>query len=376
MNSALPALSPELLSQISSPSLVICRDRVLANIDGMIRVAGDVRRLRPHCKTHKMREIILLLIQRGITKHKAATIAEAEMLADAGATDVLLAYNMVGPNIARIVKLAAKFPKCSFSVTADHPGPVKELSQAAAAEPGVTIGVMLDVNPGLHRTGVSPESPAALEIYSQIAGSSGLQAAGFHVYDGQQRQASRDERREAVQKEFQRVTALRDRCVAAGIAVPVMVCGGTPTFPVYAEMSDPTIELSPGTIIFHDSGYGNAFPDLDFQVAAFVLTRVISRPTTDRMTVDLGNKSVAADPPRGHRVVFPDVPEAVQDLHNEEHLVLVTPQAERYQPGDTLLGIPVHICPTSALHANVTVVDAGRLVGEWPVTSRNRKLTV
>ncbi len=371
----LPAVPPQTLNLLNSPSLIIFRDLVKANIDQMIRMAGSASRLRPHCKTHKMAAVVRLLLERGVTRHKAATVAEVEMLAGAGATDVLLAYNPVGPNIARVVALAKKFPLCRLSVTVDHPAPLTQLSHTAASA-GVDVGVMLDVNVGCDRTGVSPEVPEALQLYLSLAGMAGIYPAGFHVYDGHQRQTLLSERRAAVQAAWAHVRKLREACAARDVPVPVLVCGGTPTFPVYSEMTDPAIELSPGTCIFHDSGYGSSFPDLPFQPAAAVLTRVISRPGADRVTLDLGNKAIAADPPRGQRVYFPDLPEAVQEIHNEEHLVLVSPEAGRFQPGDTLLGIPTHICPTSALYDRVAVLEAGSVVDEWQVTGRNRCLTV
>src|SRR5262249_60994066 len=104
---------------ILSPGLVIFRDLVEQNLDEMIRVAGSPARLRPHCKTHKMREITQMQLVRGIVKHKCATIAEAEMLAEAGAQDIFLAYNPVGPNIRRVVRFIEKYPDVRFAVTAD-----------------------------------------------------------------------------------------------------------------------------------------------------------------------------------------------------------------------------------------------------------------
>ncbi len=375
----MPVIIPEIdrsaLQSLHSPSLLVFADQVKRNIDQMIATAGDVHRLRPHCKTHKMADVIRILLQKGISKHKAATVAEAEMLADAGATDIVFAYNPVGPNVDRVIQLKLKFPTVRISVTADHPVPLQQLSDAAA-NAGVTVGVMLDVDVGQHRTGISPDSDDALTLYRQIAESPGLEAAGFHVYDGHQHQESLVERRAAVMKEWPAVLRLKERCEQSGLAVPELLCGGSPTFPVYAELDVPEITLSPGTSIFHDAGYGGHFPDLDFTPAAVVVTRVISRPTSNRICLDLGNKAVAADPPKGHRVFFPDLPNAQQVIHNEEHLVLETDEAEKFQPGDLLLGIPTHICPTSALHQDVAVVQDGKLAGTWCVTARNRRLTV
>jgi D-serine deaminase-like pyridoxal phosphate-dependent protein len=115
---------------------------------------------------------------------------------------------------------------------------------------------------------------------------------------------------------------------------------------------------------------------MDFKPAVAMLTRVISRPTHDRLTCDLGNKAVASDPPKGQRVMFPDLPDAEQVLHNEEHLVLQTSHANEYQPGDELYAIPKHVCPTSALHKQAYVVEGGRVVDMWDVTARDRFLTI
>ena len=370
-----PDIDSQILDSLHSPSLVVFADQVRANIDRMIATAGSVDRLRPHCKTHKMAEVVKILLQKGVIRHKAATVAEVEMLADAGAKDISFAYNPVGPNIARVVELVRKYPNVKLSVTTDHPAPLQQLSAAVTAA-GLTVGVMLDVDTGLHRTGIAADTDDALKLYQSIEDLDGLTPAGFHVYDGHQHQESLDERRAAVLSEWPKVLDLKARCEQAGLSVPELLCGGTPTFPVYAELDNPAILLSPGTGIFHDVGYGGHFPDLDFVPAAAVVSRVISRPTPDRVTLDLGNKSVAADPPKGHRVYFPDLPTASQVIHNEEHLVLETPDAGKFQPGDVLLGIPTHICPTSALHQNVAVIDQGKLVGSWDVTARNRRITI
>src|SRR6266851_5157978 len=106
---------------VFSPALLFYKDLIRKNIARAIEIAGNPARLRPHVKTHKTREIVYLEMEAGITKHKCATPAEAEMLAQCGAHDVLLAYNPVGPNCERMAQLAAKYPECRFAVTADHP---------------------------------------------------------------------------------------------------------------------------------------------------------------------------------------------------------------------------------------------------------------
>ena len=361
-------------SELLSPSYVVFREHVVANLDAMIAIAGGAGRLRPHCKTHKMREVTQIQLEKGIEKHKAATFAEAEMLADSGVSDIFLAYNIVGPNLHRCVAFRKKYPAVTFIVTADDTRPLKKLSQAVSAA-GTDIHVAVDLDTGQHRTGLEA-GDKAFELYREMSNLPGIIPAGFHVYDGHQHQVSLDERTAAVKAEFEKVLQFRDRLVADGMSVPRLVCGGTGSFPIYAALTDPAIELSPGTCVFWDANYRNNFPDLKFTPAAVLLTRVISRPTKDRLTLDLGYKAVASDPPAGSRVVFPELPNAQQVLQNEEHLVLQTPEADNYAPGDLLIAVPWHVCPTSALHRSAYVVENGQVTGEWAVAARDRKLTI
>ncbi|WP_373652511.1 D-TA family PLP-dependent enzyme [Schlesneria sp. DSM 10557] len=361
-------------SQIFSPALLVYRDIVVRNLEKMIKIAGSAERLRPHCKTHKMAAVTKIELSMGIKKHKCATFAEAQMLADCGVKDIFLAYNLVGPNIQRAVKFLQTYPDVRFSVTADDELMIAELSSAISAVKG-TIGVFLDVNSGMHRTGVLP-GPRAAELYQQIIDALGLEPRGFHLYDGHNNQTSLEERTAAVHACWQSAAKLRDEFVGRGWPVPAIVCGGTGSFPVYAKLNDPAIELAPGTCVFHDSGYGTAFPDMDFEPAVLMLTRVISRPGINRLTCDLGNKAVASDPPKGQRAYFPDLPDAVQAIHNEEHMVLESPLADQYQPGAELYAVPKHVCPTSALHKQAYVIEGGKVVDQWDVTSRDRCLTI
>jgi D-serine deaminase-like pyridoxal phosphate-dependent protein len=360
--------------EILSPSIVIFRDFLASNLDEMVRIAGNASRLRPHCKTHKMREIIQMQLERGITKHKCATIAEAEMLASAGVKDIFLAYNPVGPNIRRVVEFARRFPEVEFAVTTDHPRPLSALADAAATA-RVTVSVLLDLDCGQHRTGV-PAGEAARALNARIASSPGVKPGGLHVYDGHNHQTDLAERREAVLAVWRSAAALRDELLAAGHAVPRIVAGGTGSFPIFAAIDDAAIELSPGTCTLHDGGNSHMCPDLRFSPAALLLTRVVSRPTSTRVTFDLGYKAIASDPPAVNRLSFPDLPDARIVLQNEEHLVVETSEAGRFQPGDALLALPRHICPTCALHKEAYVVADGRLIGTWTVAARDRVLTV
>lgn len=361
-------------SSIITPALVVFREVMESNLAEMIRVAGQPARLRPHCKTHKMLEVVQLEIELGIQKHKCATFAEAEMLAEAGVSDIFLAYNMVGANIQRAIKFLQAYPSVTLSVTADHAVPIDQLDQAMQMA-NLQIDVLLDIDSGQHRTGVMVGSQAQ-QLYQQIDEATGLVAGGLHLYDGQNHQTDFTERQQAVQQCWQQTSDFRDQLEAAGHPVPRIVAGGTGSFPVYATIDDAALELSPGTNVMFDDGYGRLFPDLAYTPAARILTRVISLPSEGRITLDLGYKACASDPPMERRVIFPDLPDATPVLQNEEHLVLETERAAEFQPGDELLAIPGHVCPTSALHKQAYVIQQGALVDAWPVASRDRWLNV
>jgi D-serine deaminase-like pyridoxal phosphate-dependent protein len=362
-------------SSVFTPALLFYKDLIRRNLARCLEMAGSPDRLRPHVKTHKTREIVRLELDAGVRKHKVATLAEAEMVAACGAPDVLLAYNLVGPNCQRLAKLVKAYPGCRFSVLADHPAGAAALSEALAAA-GVTVDVLLDVDVGQHRTGVEPGSEA-VTLYEQLGRLPGLRPGGLHVYDGHNHQEAYAEREAAVKRQLDPVLAMRDALLKKGLPVPRLVVGGTPTFPVFARMDLPGMELSPGTCVLHDHGYGSRFADLSgFTPAALLLTRVISRPTPRRVTFDLGYKAVASDPPAGKRLVLLDVPEYEAVLQNEEHLVIETPAAERFRPGDEAFAVPTHICPTCAMHRQAYVIEGGRVTGTWDIIARDRVLSV
>src|SRR5258705_7853514 len=129
---------------VDSPALLVYPDRAEENVRRMIAMVGEVRRLRPHMKTHKLPEIIRVQLAHGITKFKCATIAEAEMTADCGAAEVLLAHQPIGPKVQRFVQLLQKFPETKFSTIADDAGVFRALS-SACAQASVSAEVLLDL---------------------------------------------------------------------------------------------------------------------------------------------------------------------------------------------------------------------------------------
>jgi len=360
------------LDSLLSPSLVIFAERVDRNLASMLAIAKGAERLRPHIKTHKMPAMIRRLERLGIHKHKCATIAEAEMAAQAGAADVLLAYPVLGPNLQRLARLVERYPDTTFRATVDHPRSAELLSQAMAGS-GRTLATLVDLDVGMGRTGIDPSG--AVELASLIDRSPNLDFDGFQAYDGHIRDFDPDERRRSVESRLATVVEVRDRLLKAGLPVNRLVLGGTPTFPIHAEVDLPGVECSPGTVVFHDAGYAAKFPDLPFEPAAMLLTRVVSCPRPGRVCLDLGHKAVAADPV-GARLTLVDHPDATLIGQSEEHLVVEGPSIEPLVPGDLLWAIPTHICPTCALHSWAYVVEGGEVVDRWVVQARDRMIGV
>jgi D-serine deaminase-like pyridoxal phosphate-dependent protein len=359
-----------------SPSLVIDRALVERNIAAMIALARGAERLRPHVKTHKMPAVVGLCEAAGIRKHKCATIAEAEMVAAAGGTDILLAYPLVGPNIARFAALVRLYPKTTFRALVDHPASARALAEGMEAT-GRPLPVLIDLEVGMGRTGIAPDD-TAIALAKVIAGLPNLVLDGLSAYDGQVHDTPLDVRRQSTTPGVEQTLELCDRLEAAGLPVRRLVLGGTPTFPIHAtlERAGAQVECSPGTCTLHDIGYATHYPDLPFIPAAFLLGRVISQPRPGRLCLDLGHKAVAADPPAGTRLTLLDIPEATPGTHSEEHLIVDTPHAHEFPPGTPVLALPTHICPTCALHRRAYVVENGDLVDEWEIAARDRVLSV
>lgn len=359
-----------------TPALVVFPELIRANLAATIERIGDPVRLRPHSKTHKTVELTRLCLAAGISKHKCATFAEAETLAAAGAKDIVFAYSLVGPNITRFLELVRRYPDASFKPLVDHPAPTEGLGRALE-KAGLKAEVLLDLDVGMGRTGIAP-GPEALALYRQIADSKNLIPGGLHLYDGQSHQCEPSERGQAVDQVWRIVAPFVRELESHGLPVPRLVCGNSPTFPRWAELAlaDPRIECSPGTFFLNDWNYYRDFADLPLMPAAVLLTRVVSVPRPGRITLDLGYKAVSPDAPLVKRVRLLDLPDATLVLQNEEHLVVESPAARRFQPGDLLFAWPGHICPTCALHKELLVVENGRVTGSWAVVARDRVLGV
>ncbi|MDR1556115.1 MAG: D-TA family PLP-dependent enzyme [Tannerellaceae bacterium] len=358
------------IEEIDSPALVVYEELVRENIWLAIEMAGGVDKLRPHVKTHKMYEVCRMMLNRGITKFKCATLAEAETLAMAAAPDVLLAYQPVGPKVGRLLNLVGTYPDSRFSCLIDNWESARAIDEVFGSSSFVAE-VFIDVNVGMNRTGIPPAQ--AVGLAQALLPLRHLRLVGLHGYDGhihdtdlKQRQTAADASFAALDNVYQSVLPL--------FAYPLIrVMGGTPTFPLHVHR--PGVECSPGTFVFWDGGYREAFPDMPFRYAALVISRVISVIDERRICLDLGHKSVASESPLP-RVHFLNAPDVTPVAHSEEHLVAETPDSRLYPPGTVLYGVPVHICPTVALYEKAFVVRGGEVTTTWMVNARNRFITI
>lgn len=354
------------IDSVDSPALVVYKERIAENIRMATAMVKDVSLLRPHIKTHKMKEVAQMQMQAGITKFKCATISEAEMLALAGATDVLLAYQPVGPKIDRFINLIKAYPLTHFSCVTDHKDAAEAIATKASAN-NIIIDVYIDLNTGMNRTGI--KAAKALPLVEAIQSQQGIRLVGLHAYDGHIRDTDTASRKKNSDKEFGPVEILKQQVQAKFGLSLVIVTSGTPTFPTHNTREG--VECSPGTFVFNDWGYKHNIPDEPFEYAALVITRVISIVDEHTICTDLGHKSVAAENPLP-RVHFLNAPEVTPVGQSEEHLVLKVEDSSLFTPGDVLYGVPVHICPTVALYDKAYVVEKNTVTTEWPVLSRNR----
>jgi D-serine deaminase-like pyridoxal phosphate-dependent protein len=357
------------IKEIDTPALVIYPDRVKQNIEILKSFIDDPQRLRPHVKTHKTKEAALLLMEAGINKFKCATIAEAEMLGSIQAADVLLAYQPVGPKTDRFISLIKNYTDTKFSCLVDDRITAEYISNAAL-KAGIIIPVYIDLNIGMNRTGIDPAK--ALELYEACSQIKGVTLLGLHAYDGHISDPDLVVREKQCEEAFAAVDELRDAIIEKGFAEPIIIAGGSPTFPLHAKRKK--VECSPGTFIFWDASY-ELFTEQPFLPAALVITRIISHPTETGYCADLGHKSVAAEKELTNRVKFINLPGAQSTGQSEEHLVLQTEEGS-LQIGDVLYGMPFHICPTCALYEKAFTVEGGKVTGEWKIVARDRKISL
>jgi D-serine deaminase-like pyridoxal phosphate-dependent protein len=358
------------INEVDSPALVVFPDRVQKNIDILKSMLPDVKRLRPHVKTHKSSEVTKLLLRSGFTQFKCATIAEAEMLAEADAPDVLMAYQPIGPKAERLGQLVKQFPRTAFSCLVDNIQTAYSLSDTFK-KINHKLPVYIDLNIGMNRTGIKPGSDA-YSLYRKCQSLEGIITVGIHAYDGHLREPDLALRTKQCDDGFLPVTKMQQDMVNEGFPEPTIVVGGTTTFPIHAKRKN--VVCSPGTFIYWDHGYHDTYEEQPFEFGALILTRVISKPSEDLICIDLGHKSIASENTLDKRVVFLNASNLTPIGHSEEHMVLKVSGQNNYDVGDVIYGVPFHICPTVALYDSAIVINNHRASDRWFMLARNRKL--
>ncbi len=361
------------VDRLLTPALAIYPEIVDHNIAATIRLlGGDVNRWRPHVKTAKLGFIMRRMVELGVAQAKCSTTVELATACASGMKDVLLAYAVVGANAARVRDLANEYPGVRVSVLVENPEQVN-------AWKGSRLGVFIDVNSGMNRTGVEQERiPEILEIARAI-GAAGLVFRGLHYYDGHVGAADLVEREKAAHRGYDRLMEIVGAVERAGFPVEEVITSGTPSFPCSASY-EPfrsarfVHRASPGTVVYSDATSLTQLPaEWGYQPAAVVVSTVVSHPRANYLTCDAGHKSVSADAGVPTCVVA-GRPDLTPLKPSEEHLPIeVKADARRPEIGEALYLIPRHVCPTVNNFDDAVLVAGGRVIGMERVTARGHE---
>ncbi|HEY1659934.1 MAG TPA: alanine racemase [Candidatus Sulfotelmatobacter sp.] len=359
---------------ILTPALLIYRDLVAANIDTTIRLLnGNPDRWRPHVKTAKLGYVMKMLTARGVTAFKCATSLELLTAIRAGARDVLVAYPVMGANATRIREISAAHPQVAISVLVESAGQLDSWV-------GSRVGIFLDVNPGMNRTGIAQDRDAEIAKLANLVCRSGLEFRGLHYYDGHLASVALAERTVQGHAGYDRLMHIVEMLEAKNLPVKEVVTAGTPAFPCtlsYPKFSQPGFvhRASPGTVVYGDATAVDQLPDeFGYVPAALVLSRVVSQPTGGVITCDAGHKTLSVDCGVPNCVVA-----GMNDLEpqrpSEEHLPIHVPEKTLSSPelGDLLYLIPRHVCPTVNNFDWALIVEQGEVVAIEQVDARGRE---
>jgi D-serine deaminase-like pyridoxal phosphate-dependent protein len=362
---------PAGLDPVRTPALVIDLDRVEQNLAATLRLLGDdASRWRPHLKTVKLALVMRRIREQGVEQAKVSTTLELETACAAGFTDVLLAYPTAGPAVGLVRNLERDFPGTRLSVLVEAP-------EQVALWRGSNLGVFIDLNSGMHRTGMLLDAPEAVIGLARTIEQAGLRFAGLHYYDGHATDFPIDQAAAMVHQGYDRLADLVRSLQDAGFPTPEVITAGTPAFPhavSYRGFPEGTIHrVSPGTVIYNDRKSLTQLPsDAGYRPAVFVLSRTISHPRPDRFCADAGHKAISAD---GGDPICEVIghPEYRARHPSEEHLPFDVPAGTPLPARGTLLSLlPTHVCPTVNNFDYAVMVEGGRVVGMERVTARGR----
>ena len=355
---------------LETPAMLLFQDMMDHNIRSVCEMVGGGQNLIAHVKTHKSEAVVRKQVEFGIDGFKCATLKELAMVLQAGARKAILSYPQGQERkIERLCDLTSSYPDAWIATIVSAPFHLEVLAKVAARREQ-SLRVMLDLDAGMHRTGIG-FGPDAADLYRGIDEHPFLQPSGFHLYDGHDRFSDVIQREAAAQQNVEALQAFQQQIETAGMPVGCIVAGGSFSFPYYARTEG--MYGSPGTFIYWDAGYSSAMPDNPFRCAAVILTQVVDRyPDAGTITTDLGSKAVSSDLPVEKRAFLlgQESPELVSQ--SEEHGVFRIP-GTLPRVGDYLLAVPGHICPTTIRYPGIHVIDtAGEVVDYYLHTARDR----
>jgi D-serine deaminase-like pyridoxal phosphate-dependent protein len=348
------------LAEVDTPSLLLDADALSANIRCMAAFfAGRHCRLRPHFKSHKCTQIARRQLEAGAVGITCAKLGEAEVLADAGIEDILIANQIVGrTKMFRLMELARR---ARPMVAVDSPDNVKMLSEAAS-HAGIRLRVLVEVDIGMHRCGVAPGEPA-FELARVVASSPGLSFEGLQGYEGHSVDLRDEaERTEKTRAALKLLVDTRRRIERAGLPVNIVSGGGTGTYSLTGDYEG-IDEVQAGSYAAMDWYYQDIRPE--FRQAQTILTTVISHAAPGLAIIDVGRKGVGAEwgPPR-----IKEMPGAeVVKFGSEEHIGIALPDGQQVRVGDQIEIIPSHGCTTCNLYREYIVDRNGTVTDVWPI---------
>lgn len=372
----------DLISSLPTPVVAIDHGRLRENIQTMqalARRAGVA--LRPHTKTHKSPLIAKWQLEAGATGVCCAKLGEAEVLADAGITDIRLPYPVNPANASRVLALLGR--GVTLSIIVDDLEVARQWSSRMVAA-GQRLNVLVKVDVGFHRCGIDPHSPHALETVQEVAGLAGLSFRGLLSHAGHAYTvASLEELGDVAAKEIAILRGLAAAARAASVDVAEISVGSTPTAR-FITIQDGATEMRPGNYVFFDrTQYGLQSAKLE-NCAMSIVSTVVSRPVPSRIVFDAGSKTLTSDGARafgsvaGHGLVYTDLDSTVPDPSitierlSEEHAVARLLPTSRLKPGDRVRIIPNHACPVANLADDLLLVDGMRVLDRIPVAARGK----
>lgn len=361
------------IEDVLTPALLVYPERIDWNIARTLHLlGGDANRWRAHIKTAKLDYTLRRLVERGIRNFKCATTLELLVACRSGASDVLFAYPAVGANARRVREIAEAFPDVRISVLTENEEQVGQWR-------GSPLGIFLDINPGMNRTGIEQNRSDEVASLVRAVRDAGLEFRGLHYYDGQYGGVAEPERSKAAHAGYDRLLEMVSEIERGGVEVPEVITAGTPTLPCslsYKGFGGKGFvhRVSPGTTVYNDATSLAQLPtEYDLRPAVLVLTRVVSKPRPGVITCDAGHKAVSADAGvptcavAGH-------PELTPLLPSEEHLPMaVAGESAGPRVGEALYLLPRHVCPTVNNFDCALLVRDGRIEAVEKVTARGRE---